>query len=72
MHAIEDCDVKHIELLINEGVDVNHRCRFGITPLFLVIIDGHLECVNILIDHQVNVTKVSGTGFRTPLMCAVH
>ena len=33
MCAIEDCDVKRIELLINEGADVNHQCRFGITPL---------------------------------------
>ena len=30
MHAIETPDVKHIQLLINQGADVNHRCRFGI------------------------------------------
>ena len=49
MHATETCDVKHIQLLINQGTDVNHRCRFGITPLFLAIMTGHLdlcECFN--------------------------
>ena len=72
MHAIETCDVKRIQLLINQGADVNHRCRFGITPLFLAIMAGHLDCVNVLIDHQVNIYQVSGSADWTPLMCAVH
>ena len=72
MHAIETSDVKRIQLLINQGADVNHRCRFGITPLFLAIMAGHLDCVNVLIDHQVNIYQVSGSADWTPLMCAVH
>ena len=44
MHAIETSDIRCIQLLINQGADVNHRCRFGITPLFLAIIAGHLDC----------------------------
>ena len=72
VHAIEACNVKLIQLLINQGADVNHRCRFGITPLFLAIMTGHLDCVNVLIDHQVNNYQVSGSADWTPLMCAIH
>ena len=72
MNAIETCDVKHIQLLINQGANVNHIFRFGITPLFLAIMTGHLDCVNVLIDHQVNIYQVSRSADWTPLMCAVH
>ena len=38
----------------------------------LAIIKGDLDCVNILLDHNVNIIQTCGIGFWSPLISAVH
>ena len=70
MDAIEESDMDTMEMLIKQGADVNHSCRFGITPLLLAIMKGHVQCVNILLNYIVNIDEVC--GLWSPLICAVH
>lgn len=72
MNAVDDHDARRVDILIKHGANVNHICRFGLTPLYLAIMNADLNCVNVLLDNNVNVNQMCGNGLWTPLIAAVH
>lgn len=59
MHALEECNVECVKVLIRQGADINHRCQLGATPLKLAVDRGDIECVNLLIE---NGAEVNGSS----------
>jgi len=64
-------DAAGVKKLLDAGVDVNTKFRYGATALFYACDHGHLEVVKVLLDKGADLTiKDSFYGF-TPLMLAV-
>ena len=64
-------DAVAVKKLLDAGVDVNTKFRYGTTALFYACDHGHLEVVKVLLDKGADFTiKHSFYGF-TPLMLAV-
>jgi hypothetical protein len=64
-------DAATVKKLLDEGVDVNTKFRYGATALFYACDHGHLEVVKVLLDKGADLNlKDSFYGF-TPLMLAV-
>lgn len=64
-------DAATVKTLLDEGVDVNTKFRYGTTALFFACDHGHVEVVKVLLDKGADLTvKDSFYGF-TPLMLAV-
>ncbi len=41
------------ELLIEHGADVNYKDENDMTPLFFAAVNGHFECMALLIKHGI-------------------
>lgn len=68
--AVENCNLKATELLLNRGADVNCATNSGLTPLHLAAAKGSFDIVQLLVDRGANIdsrTKVDG---RTALQFA--
>ena len=64
--------MKLVDKLINEGTNVN-KFKFKMyTPLILAIIVGHIDCVNVLIQHHANINQMDAYEDWTPLMYAAY
>jgi hypothetical protein len=64
-------DASAVRKLLDEGVDVNTKFRYGTTALFYACDHGHLDVVKVLLDKGADLTlKDTFYGF-TPLMLAV-
>src|SRR5262245_66415538 len=64
-------DAAAVKKLLDEGVDVNTKFRYGTTALFFACDHGHVDVVRVLLDKGADLTlKDSFYGF-TPLMLAV-
>ena len=64
-------DAAAVKRLLDEGVDVNTKFRYGTTALFFACDHGHVDVVKVLLDKGADLTvKDSFYGF-TPLMLAV-
>jgi len=64
-------DAVTVKKLLDEGVDVNTKFRYGATALFYACDHGHVDVVKVLLDKGADLTiKDSFYGF-TPLMLAV-
>lgn len=64
-------DAATVKKLLDEGVDVNTKFRYGVTVLTYACDHGHLEVVKVLLDRGADVNvKDTFYGF-TPLMLAV-
>lgn len=64
-------DAAAVKRLLDEGVDVNTKFRYGTTALFFACDHGHVDVVKVLLDKGADFTlKDSFYGF-TPLMLAV-
>lgn len=64
-------DAAAVEKLLDEGVDVNTKFRYGATALFYACDHGHVDVVKVLLDKGADLTiKDTFYGF-TPLMLAV-
>jgi len=64
-------DAATVKTLLDEGVDVNSKFRYGTTALFFACDHGHVDVVKVLLDKGADLTvKDSFYGF-TPLMLAV-
>ena len=63
-------DAATVKKLLDEGVDVNTKFRYGATALFYACDHGHLEVVKVLLDRGADMDlKDTFYGF-TPLMLA--
>ena len=63
-------DAATVKKLIDEGVDVNTKFRYGATAIFYASDHGHVEVVKVLLDKGADLTlKDTFYGF-TPLMLA--
>ena len=51
MRAIEDGNVQLIEMLIQQGADINHKCGFGVVPLLVAVRNDDIQTVNLLLEH---------------------
>jgi ankyrin repeat protein len=67
--ASQNVNSKVVELLINNGAFVNHRNKFGDTPLYLCAWWGRLENAKILIEAGAELNEKTKTGI-TPLEVA--
>jgi hypothetical protein len=64
-------DAAGVKALLDEGVDVNTKYRYGVTVLTYACDHGHLDVVKLLLDRGADVNiKDSFYGF-TPLLLAV-
>lgn len=64
-------DAAAVKQLLDEGVDVNTKFRYGATALFYACDHGHVDVVKVLLDKGADLTiKDTFYGF-TPLMLAV-
>jgi hypothetical protein len=64
-------DAATVKKLLDEGIDVNTKFRYGTTALFYACDHGHVDVVKVLLDKGADLTvKDSYYGF-TPLMLAV-
>lgn len=64
-------DAATVKKLLDDGVDVNTKFRYGTTALFFACDHGHVDVVRVLLDKGADLTlKDSFYGF-TPLMLAV-
>ena len=64
-------DAAAVKKLLDEGVDVNTKYRYGATAIFYASDHGHLEVVKVLLDKGADLTlKDSYYGF-TPLALAL-
>jgi Zn-dependent protease with chaperone function len=70
MTAASENDLEQIEILIEEGADVNEQSEFGSTALDWAIIDGQMEAAELLLEKGANPNSVDEYG-TTPLMTAV-
>ncbi|AUV58150.1 ankyrin repeat protein [Bandra megavirus] len=59
-----------VNLLLDNGAEINLRNRFGKTALILAVINDNDHLVNILLDKGANVNAQDNTG-RTAIMYAV-
>ena len=51
MRAIEDGNIQLIEMLIQQGADINHKCGFGVVPLLVAVRNDDIQTVNLLLEH---------------------
>ncbi len=64
-------DTELVRLLIAAGADVNTMDKYGDTPLFLALHNGHTECVKLLLAAPGIDVNMADRDDRTPLFRAV-
>jgi ankyrin repeat protein len=58
-----DYGQKHvIEYLIENGADVNVKDRYGISPLLSAIYEGHIDCVQLLLQKGASKNETAPDG----------
>ena len=69
--AIKDNDINRVQQFIDVGADINysHKSDYGITPLWLACVHGHLEVARLLIEKGADKDKAEMDGM-TPLFAA--
>lgn len=67
--AVEDGDKETVRTLIDNGVDVNERNRFGSFALNSAAVKNNLELLRLLLDSGADVNLQSWSG-DTALICA--
>ena len=51
MRAIKDGNVQLIEMLIQQGADINYKCGFGVVPLLVAACNDDIQTVNLSLKH---------------------
>jgi len=64
-------DAAAVKKLLDDGVDVNTKYRYGATALFYACDHGHVEVVKVLLDKGADLTVKDSYYGLTPLMLAV-
>ena len=60
-----------VELLLNNGQDIEEQGEFYGTPLLVACFYNHPDVVRILLNHGANIEQCKPIGF-TPLICAIN
>src|SRR5438552_9409371 len=63
-------DAKAVAGLLDKGVDVNAKTRYGATALWFAAYKGHLEVVQVLLDRKADVNVMDAVWGETPLSIA--
>ena len=69
--AARSGDAAAVKALLDEGVDVNTKYRYGVTVLIYACDHGHLDVVKLLVDRGADVNVKDSFYGATPLMMAV-
>ena len=69
-NAVKSDNSEMIQLLLNEGAQVNTRNKQGQTALFYATTRGHLKSAQLLIDNRAEINIQDQDVSRTPLMYA--
>jgi len=69
--AIKSGDVQTVLDLLERGIDVDARDRYGQTPLMLAAHAGHREVVETLIAHQANLNFTAKFGLSALMLALV-
>ena len=64
-------DATAVKALLDEGVDVNTKYRYGVTALTFACDHGHLDVVKLLVDRGADVNVKDSFYGSTPLLLAV-
>jgi len=64
-------DATAVKALLDEGVDVNTKYRYGVTALIYACDHGHLDVVKLLVDRGADVNVKDSFYGSTPLLLAV-
>jgi ankyrin repeat protein len=68
--AILDADIKKVEELIKNGIDVNEKSSDGYSPLCIAAFWGYADIAKMLLEAKADVNATNkGTGW-TPIHCA--
>ena len=70
-YAVENCDIKFIDMLIQKGAKVNTTDNNELTPLYYAIMEKDLNKVKLLVEKGAKFT-ISSTRDPSPLMVAVN
>ena len=54
MDAVRNGDIENVKLLLDNGIDINIRDRFGGTALNLASSGDHTDIVRLLLDRGAN------------------
>ena len=60
---------KVLELLLQQGGDVNCRGNSDYTPLHLAVCSGHVDCVRVLLNYNADISITDEFG-KTPIQTA--
>jgi ankyrin repeat protein len=63
-------NIAKVQLLLDQGVDINKPDMNGSTPLFIAAQYGHLEIVNALLEKGADINKANNISL-TPLIIAI-
>lgn len=61
-YACEHGDLKLVNLLINNKININVKAREGITALHLAAIDNHLKIVQVLCENKIDINATNRVG----------
>lgn len=60
--AARSGDVREIESILNQGVDVNAKDKHSTSPLFAAVFWGRLGAVRVLLRHKANLNDKDNYG----------
>jgi len=69
MYAIDNGEFSKIKALLNQGVDVNEKSLWGISPLMSMARLGHIDIVELLLEKGADVNAIDNDG-ATSIMFA--
>ncbi len=70
--AVHRADVKKIVSLINAGVDINDKDRFGQTGLMLAARNGHLDLVRLFVKHGAGLDTTAKYNLSALMLAVVN
>jgi len=68
--AVDNSDIRIIEILISMGSNVNSKDNSGITPLHLAVYNRNIDIIDILIANKANIEACENHGY-TPFHLAI-
>jgi ankyrin repeat protein len=69
-NAASHGDLKKVQRLLNQGIDVDSTDKDGDTALILASEEGHLDIVNLLLEMNAKLDIQATEGGNTALICA--